>query len=166
MPRQIEPMTSAYAGFCTTLAILVIAAIEHHTGFDIIIASYGASAMIMFHSHNAPAAQPRSVLFGNILSGIVGVSARRISLQLGEVYPPISMACAAGSAVVIMSLTCCQHPPGVATALVAYIESEGTAAQAFTYVLHPIGSGVLLLIAMALVLNNLCPDRRYPTYWY
>jgi len=36
----------------------------------------------------------------------------------------------------------------------------------YLFVLMPVGAGVLLLLVVALLFNNLIPRRRYPEFWW
>jgi CBS-domain-containing membrane protein len=54
------------------------------------------------------------------------------------------------------------HPPGGATALIANIGSEKIKALGYIYVLSPVLTGVLILFLVALIFNNITPNRRYP----
>jgi CBS-domain-containing membrane protein len=54
------------------------------------------------------------------------------------------------------------HPPGGATALIANIGSEKIKALGWTYVLSPVISGVLILLVVALIVNNIPKYRNYP----
>lgn len=77
-------------------------------------------------------------------------------------------ALAASLAVVGMQITKTLHPPGGATALMAIIGSTQLKALGYWYVLLPVLSGVLILLLVAMLVNNLTPTRRYPTnrHWY
>ena len=163
--RKLDYKSSIFGAFGTFLGILAISVIEHHTGYELIIASFGASAMIVFLLPTSVAAQPRSVVGGHIISGLIGVSTRQIAIRLNNVYPPLALGTAAGLSSFFMSITHCGHPPGVATALVAYMESGVNTAEAFYYIVHPITTGICILVVIALLYNNLSPERRYPTFW-
>jgi CBS-domain-containing membrane protein len=39
-------------------------------------------------------------------------------------------------------------------------------ALGFLYPFVPAGLGALILLAVALLVNNLSKDRRYPEYWF
>ena len=68
-------------------------------------------------------------------------------------------------AIVAMMLTDTVHPPGGATALIAVIGVDTVHDLGFLYVLMPAGLGALLLLLVALVVNNIPKTRRYPVYW-
>ena len=165
LSRKLDLKSSVFGAFGVFLGILAISVIEHHTGYELIIASFGASAMIVFLLPASVAAQPRSVIGGHIISGLVGVCTRQIAIRLNNVYPPVALGTAAGLSSLFMSVTHCGHPPGVATALVAYMESGVDTAEAFYYVVHPVATGICLLLIIALAYNNLSSQRRYPTFW-
>jgi CBS-domain-containing membrane protein len=60
-----------------------------------------------------------------------------------------------------MLVTRTLHPPGGATAYVAVISGQG-----FGFVLSPVGLGAVCLVAIALLVNNLSSERKYPDYWF
>jgi CBS-domain-containing membrane protein len=130
----------------------------------LLIGSFGASAVLVYGVINSPLAQPRNLVGGHVLSAFIGVSVFRL---LGQ-EPWLAAALAVALAIVSMQITRTLHPPGGATALIAVIGSPQLKALGYWYVLVPVLSGVLVLLAVALVFNNLTPTRRYPTnkYWY
>lgn len=65
-----------------------------------------------------------------------------------------------------MQITKTLHPPGGATALIAVIGTEKVKALGYMYVLSPVFTGVLILLIVALVFNNITKHRRYPTDKY
>lgn len=123
-----------------------------------LIGSFGASAVLVFGATNSPLAQPRNLLFGHLISAVVGVSVRML---LPDVLW-LSAAMAVSLAIVAMQMTRTMHPPGGATALIATIGSEKVTSLGFLYVLSPVLSGVLILLVTALVVNNIPRHRNYP----
>jgi len=77
-------------------------------------------------------------------------------------------ALAVSSSVLFMHLLRSMHPPGGATALIAVIGGDGIRGLGYWYVLFPVFTGSLVLLAGALVINNLSrnPHRHYPVYWF
>jgi len=57
------------------------------------------------------------------------------------------------------------HPPGGATALIAVIGGDAVHNLGYLYALVPAGSGALVMLIIALVINNMAPNRRYPEFW-
>jgi CBS-domain-containing membrane protein len=67
-----------------------------------------------------------------------------------------------------MQVTRTLHPPAGATALIAILGPAQVHRLGYDYVLTPILIGMLILIAVAVVVNNLSPDenRHYPVTWW
>ena len=67
-----------------------------------------------------------------------------------------------------MHVTRSMHPPGGATALIAVVGGESIRGLGYWYVLFPVTFGCLILLAVALVVNNMSrnPHRHYPVYWF
>ncbi len=127
----------------------------------LLIGSLGASAVLVYGAVRSPLAQPRNLVGGHVVSALVGVLAWKL---LGGI-PWLAAAVAVATAIALMHLTRTLHPPGGATALIAVIGSEDIHAAGFTYVLMPATLGPLILLVVALLVNNLAPTRRYPEIW-
>jgi CBS-domain-containing membrane protein len=54
--------------------------------------------------------------------------------------------------------------PGGATALIAVTGSEEIKNMGYWYVITPVLSGVLILLIVALIFNNMTSDRYYPSH--
>jgi CBS-domain-containing membrane protein len=74
-------------------------------------------------------------------------------------------AAAVATAIAAMQLTRTTHPPGGATAYIAVIGSQKIHNLGYLYVLIPVATGALIMLLVALVVNNLSSARRYPEYW-
>jgi CBS-domain-containing membrane protein len=134
------------------------------TGMDmtLMIGSFGASAVLIYGAVRSPLAQPRNLLGGHVLSAIIGVSCWKLLHQ----DPWLAQAVAVASAIALMHLTRTLHPPGGATALIAVIGSDQVHALGYMFVLVPATLGPLILLAVALVVNNIPSTRRYPEVWF
>ena len=99
-----------------------------------------------------------------MLSDIVGVTTH-LAWPHHMVW---ASAIAVSSAIVVMHLTRTLHPPGGASALIAVIGSEPIKSLGYWYVLSPVLTGAVILLLMALIVNNLSsnPRRHYPVYWF
>lgn len=123
-----------------------------------LIGSFGATAVLVFGATNSPLAQPRNLIFGHLFSAVIGVT---VQLVLPDVLW-LSAALSVSLAIVVMQITKTMHPPGGATALIATIGSEKIKALGYLYVLTPVMSGVVILLIVALLINNLLRNRHYP----
>jgi CBS domain-containing membrane protein len=129
-----------------------------------LIGSFGASAVLIYGVINSPLAQPRNLIGGHLISAIIGVTIHK--LIPGETW--IAGALAVSVSIVIMQITKTLHPPGGATALIANIGSEKIKNIGYWYVLSPVLTGVLILLIIALIFNNITSHRSYPLNknWY
>jgi CBS-domain-containing membrane protein len=76
-------------------------------------------------------------------------------------------ALAVSLSILVMHLTRTLHPPGGATALIAVIGGTNITDMGYSFVGAPIATGAVVLLLVALLLNNLSnnPKRQYPKYW-
>jgi CBS-domain-containing membrane protein len=128
---------------------------------SLLIGSFGASAVLVYAAIKSPLAQPRNLLGGHVISGLVGVACYQ--LFGGTLW--LAAALAVSLAIVAMLATRTLHPPGGATALIAVIGGPKVHSLGYLYAFLPAGSGALVLLAIALLVNNLSKDRKYPEYW-
>lgn len=123
-----------------------------------LIGSFGASSVLLYGAIQSPLAQPRNLIGGHVISALVGVTVYKVMPEL--VWLTASLAVALS--IVMMQITKTLHPPGGATALIAVIGSEKVKALGFMYILSPVLTGCLVLLVVALIFNNITPDRKYP----
>lgn len=141
---------------------LVHARLVDQTGQVLLIGSFGATAVLVYGAVRSPLAQPRNVLGGHVLSALIGVCAEQ---ALGAT-PWLAAAVAVATAIAVMHLTRTLHPPGGATALIAVIGGDSVHSLGYMYALVPAGLGAVLLLLVALVVNNIPKGRRYPEFWF
>ena len=120
-------------------------------------APMGASAVLLFAVPSSPLAQPWSIMGGNLVASIIGVTCARLLL------PDVALACgaAAGLAIGAMFALRCLHPPSGAVALTAVLGGPVIASLGYSFVLWPVAINSLLLLFTALVFN-VSVRRRYP----
>lgn len=143
--------------------LLIIALIQSYMFTDVenvfLIGSFGATCVLIYGAVQSPLAQPRNLIGGHMLSAVVGVSIFKLIPDTVWLSAPLAVALS----IVVMQITRTLHPPGGATALIAVIGTEKVKALGFWYVLSPVLSGILILLVVALIFNNLSRDRKYPT---
>lgn len=127
-----------------------------------IVGSFGASAVLIYGAVRSPLAQPRNLLGGHILSAVIGVA----SYQLCHAVPWFAAAVAVATAIAVMHATRTLHPPGGATALIAVIGGDSIHDLGFLYVLVPVATGAVIMLIVALMVNNLAGSRKYPEFWF
>lgn len=168
VPQRKDVCHILVSGFIGFIGIFIVLLIEHHTTFILTAASFGASAVLLYDAIDAPFSQPRNVIGGQVLSALCGVCCYKLfSLNDSQYfYTPVVGAIAVASSIIVMGLTQTTHPPGAATALIAVIGSKNIIDLGFMYVLHPIASGICIMVVVAVVFNNMVSSRHYPKYWY
>jgi CBS-domain-containing membrane protein len=131
------------------------------TDLTLMIGSFGASAVLVYGAVRSPLAQPRNLVGGHLISALIGVTA----WKLLEHSPDLAASVAVATAIAAMHLTRTLHPPGGATALIAVIGSDRIHDLGYVYVVVPATLGPLLLLLVAVLVNNIPASRRYPEIW-
>ncbi|MBC7388380.1 MAG: HPP family protein [Opitutaceae bacterium] len=123
-----------------------------------LIGSFGASSVLVYGIINSPLAQPRNLIGGHVICAIIGVTINKyLPFELW-----VNSALSVSLSIVMMQITKTLHPPGGATALIANIGSEKIQSLGYFYVISPVLTGVLILFVVALIFNNITPNRKYP----
>lgn len=154
-PPRVKTRYIFWAWLGAFSGIFAVAFITYRAGVPMMIGSFGASAVLIYAAIEGPLSQPRNLIGGHIISAVIAVA---IYQTLGNTE--FSIALAVSLAIVAMLATRTLHPPGGATALIGVSAKAG-----WTFVLYPVLGGVLVLLAVALVINNLATDRHYPKNW-
>ncbi len=123
-----------------------------------LIGSFGATSVLIYGAIQSPLAQTRNLIGGHVLSAFVGVCAQKSLPDMLWIAAPLAVSLS----IAIMQFTKTLHPPGGATALIAIIGSENIKELGFYYILSPVLSGVVILLIVALIFNNLTSKRKYP----
>ncbi len=153
---------SSVGAFCGIMAVVWTNGwILHDTDLVMVVGSFGASAVLVYGAVKSPMSQPRNLVGGHVVSAIIGVTAYQLLHSHIWLAAPIAVAVAIGA----MQLTRTLHPPGGATALIAVIGSQQIHELGYQYVLLPVGLGASVMLVIALLWNNIPPDRRYPESW-
>ena len=131
------------------------------TDLVMIIGSFGASAVLIYGAIRSPLAQPRNLIGGHVISAVIGVTAFKLLPGHLWLASPVAVA----TSIAVMHATKTLHPPGGATALIAVIGSQKIHNLGFWYVIIPAGLGPVIMLAVALIVNNIPKNRRYPEFW-
>ena len=119
-------------------------------------ASMGASTILAMVIYHSPLSQPWAIIGGHLAGALSG-------LLTAALVDDVVLAC-----LVAMTLTVllqvsgrCLHAPGGGTALLPILAGSAIQSAGFGF-LAVILVNTLVLVAAALVFNNLLPGRRYP----
>jgi CBS-domain-containing membrane protein len=165
-PPRVDLAEILWSWLGASLGIGAVAYINYgwldQTGLFLLIGSLGASAVLIYGAIKSPLAQPRNFLGGHVISALIGVTAFKLLAPHLWLAAPLAVA----FSVAVMHATRTLHPPGGATALIAVISGPQVTNLGYLYALMPVGAGVLIMLAVALLVNNLAPRRRYPEFWW
>ena len=152
----IERFRSSCGAFVGLMLVLTIAKyLGESSGIDEwLMASLGASALLVFALPGSPMAQPWALIAGNTLSAFVGISCAHLINE-----PLIAMPIAAALSILGMFMLRCLHPPAAAVALITVL---GPILH-YRYAIFPVMvDSILLVVAGAIYSNmtgNVYPNR-------
>lgn len=133
------------AGLGAALAIGVLAVAGDSFATPLIMAPFGATAVLVFGVPKSPLAQPKNVIFGHLITAFIGIS----FVQFVGVTP-YTMAIATGLAVSAMLLTDTTHPPAGANPLLIMLTH-----QSWGFLLTPVLSGAIIIVLVGTGMNKL-----------
>ncbi len=144
------------------IAILIVAWVSQKFGvsaaYPILVASMGASAVILFIMPGSPLAQPWPLVGGHLISAIIGITCAQLFTDT-----IFASAYASGASVLAMLLLRCLHPPATATALTPIIAGDSVNFMNYSFVLMPVGINVAIMLVMAIAINRWVLHYEYPS---
>ncbi|MBU3593253.1 HPP family protein [Polynucleobacter sp. 71A-WALBACH] len=151
---MIEKIRSVMGAFIGLMVVIAAAKYLGELGGidEWLMASLGASALLVFVLPGSPMAQPWAVIAGNTLSALVGVSCVYM-----QVDPIISLPLAASLSIFGMFQLRCLHPPAAAVALIAVLGHI----TSYRYALFPVMIDSILLVLAGALYANLT-GKSYP----
>lgn len=153
--ERLRAVLGALVGIAIT-GLLSAFVLQGTPGAIALIAPMGASAVLLFAVPASPLAQPWSVIGGNVVSALIGVTCARL---IDAPVPAAALAiCVAIGAMFALR---CLHPPSGAVALTAVLGGPAVHAAGYGFVLAPVALNSLLMLGAALLFNNMT-GRRYP----
>jgi len=159
---HLEKIVSGIGALIAILGIMMIS--QWSVGSPaaaIIVASMGASAVLIFAVPHGPLSQPWPVFGGHLVSAAIGVTcASYLSNDI------LAASIAVGASVSVMYYMHCIHPPGGATALSAVIGGTSVHELGYYYLITPVLINVLVILSVGVVFNAFFVWRRYPAAWH
>ncbi|CAM4123892.1 HPP family protein [Acinetobacter pragensis] len=141
-----------------TLSILILFFLGEHSHHLWIMAPFGASCVLLYAVPQSPLAQPRNVIFGHGISAAIGLCI--------AMYFPLSIfstAIAVGLAIASMQYFRCVHPPAGANPLLILLTAQAVEYD-WSFLLFPVLSGAISLVAVAYAVNNFGKNQQWPEY--
>ncbi len=141
-----QHLSSIVAGIGAMIAIFLLALIDNLQPEVVwLMAPFGASAVLVFGVPDSPLAQPRNVIFGHLITALIGV--------LFVMFLPIepwSLALGTGLAVTTMLITKTTHPPAGANPLLIMV-----AGQSWEFLVFPVLIGGVVIVLIGKLMANI-----------
>ncbi len=144
---------SAWLG--SLLAIGSLGWIADTAKAPLMLASFGASAVLLFGMPDSPFSQPRNTIIGHLIAALIGMA---VASWIGDGW--MAMALAVATALGVMKVTRTVHPPAGSTAIIALHLHPG-----LEFLFLPTLAGSMLLVVFAVLYNNIFESRSYPLRW-
>jgi CBS-domain-containing membrane protein len=143
------------------IAIASMEALSATTAFPLMAIPFATSIVMVLGSPKAEPAQPRALIGGHLVSALVGLLIVKLCGPA-----PWAAALAVGLAMVAMHLTGTFHPPAGIDPLVVVVNN-----MSWTFLVAPVGIGVLLLALFAYAWHNLVArganrGDTWPVRWW
>ena len=157
----IRPIDALRAGAGALLGLVFAGLLGRFIGggdwlHPLLVAPIGASAVLVFGVPASPLAQPRSVIGGNVVSALVGITAALL-IPSPWVAAPVGV----GGAIAAMMLLGCLHPPGGAVALISVIGGAAVTKAGYMFALSPVALDSVLLVGASVAWGKLT-GHSYP----
>ena len=124
--------------------------------WPLLVAPLGASAVLLFAVPASPLAQPWSIIGGNTISALVGIAVAHLVPDQA-----LAAALAVASAIAVMSLLRCLHPPGGAASLLGVLGGPAAASWSFGFAFIPVALNSILLVILGLIFHRFS-KHSYP----
>jgi len=151
--NQLTFIQKGYAAVACLMAIFLTGTVTQlyapeNTG--ILLASMGASAVLLFAAPSSTMAKPWPFAAGQMISALVGIYVAHYEADFVR-----ASALAVGLSVLLMLLLRCLHPPGAATALASIHNTVNVDLPDFSFLLMPVGVNVVIMLIITLLVNRL-----------
>lgn len=147
---------SVIASFLCILAV-AICTTYFSANSPVLLASMGASVVILVFAPLSPFAQPWSFFCGHLVSAMVGITC---ALTITPFW--LASSVAVSMSIFAMLVLRCLHPPGAATALVPVIGGATFIELGYKFILTPVLINVFVMLFMVIIVNRWWLKRDYP----
>ena len=149
--RMFGPSITLFEVIACVIAVGGLTALNEWAvpeGIPLAVPSMAATAALLFIQPNLTIARTWNAIGGQTVSATAGWLA---VVALGENHLWLVMGAAVGMSLVLMSLTRCLHPPGVATAVIMVGMTDPTA---WEHIFVPIALGTSLVVLWAWLVHG------------
>lgn len=138
------------------IAIGLVAGISSSLQYHFLLAPFGATAVIAFLLSDTPAAAPKRILGGYLVTSIIGVG---VAIVLGHSWWTYALGVAL--AMLIKKMLDVVHPPSAAVPILLISLDEG---KLFEFVADDLLPGLAVLVGVAIVYNRYIVRNGYPLW--
>jgi CBS-domain-containing membrane protein len=136
--------SAIFSGLSSALAIGILTFLDsNQSNYLLIMAPFGATAVLVFGVPASPLAQPKNVIFGHLITAIVGLTF--ISF-VG--VTPLTLALATGLGVSAMLLSKTTHPPAGANPLLIMMTG-----QSWSFLITPVLIGAVTIVLCGMLMT-------------
>ncbi|MCK0769966.1 HPP family protein [Chromohalobacter canadensis] len=152
-PDTFQILTGLIGGIA---GIGVTSLLAQLAGVPLLMAPFGATCVLLFAASQAPLAQPRNVIGGHVVATAVGLA---MMATFGNGM--WQMAVGVGAAIALMQTLRVVHPPAGANPLVVLMAGVHN----WEFLITPVLAGSVVLVVIALFINNVGRAKEWPHYW-
>ena len=139
-------LTALIAGVGAAITIGLLLLIEANVeNAALIMAPFGATAVLVFGLPNSPLAQPKNVIVGHLVTATIGII---FSQYIG--VTALTLAIATGLGVTCMLVTKTTHPPAGANPLLIMLAGHG-----WTFLFTPVLIGSIAIVLVSKFLQKI-----------
>jgi CBS-domain-containing membrane protein len=153
-PRALLPVLAAATGGALAVGAMLFASAE--TAYPLMLIPFGTSIVLVFGSPELPAAQPRALIGGHLISAAVGM------LVVKTLGPhAYAAALAVGLSMIAMHLTRTFHPPAGIDPLLIVVHD-----MPLWFLIAPVATGAIALTFFAALWHRYVTRVRWPERWW
>lgn len=146
LPERLKVATAAFVALY--LVTYISLQFTHPTAGIVLLASMGASSVLLFGLPNSPLAKPWAFVAGHLIPASIGLLCSHLFSDFA-----LMAAVTIGCVLFAMYIFSCMHPPGGATALVPVIAASDQV-LGIEFLLYPVAINVVVMLAVALLLQK------------
>jgi CBS-domain-containing membrane protein len=153
-PVNAARATAVVAGLVALTGLLALAALQELSTLGVFALPFAASVALVALAPSVSLAQPRALLLGHLSAALIALAGTALA-------GPSTWTASATTATAItcMIVLRAPHPPAAATAALIGLTGPDP------WFLLPVLLASLLVIAVAALVGQAFPTRRYPTTW-
>jgi CBS domain-containing membrane protein len=149
-PTRLQMLLPALGAFAAILLTGLVSAPFMGSAAPLLVASMGASAVLMFCLPDSPLTTPWAFVGGHFVSVVAGITCAMLVPSTA-----LAAALAVSLSILLMQLLDCVHPPGGAAALTCVVGGPQVTGLGYKFLLLPVGLNVALMLALVWGINRL-----------